>query len=117
LISTLMCTLCRLHLTNKDVLGHALEQNVEQQTIFMNQMADSVEDLNMLMFGDEALKDERTSAQIGLNTGNLQVGFSHTVPVPNPKLTRFSTKPTVFTVKLMIMCQQNIYSTTIYTTK
>jgi hypothetical protein len=57
-----MCTLCQLHLTNKDVSGHALEQNVEQRAIFINQMADLVGDLNMLMFGGEASKDERTSA-------------------------------------------------------
>ena len=62
-ISTLMCTLCRLHLTNKDVSGRALERNVEQRAIFMNRMADLVEDPNMLMFGDEASKDERTSAR------------------------------------------------------
>jgi hypothetical protein len=39
-----------------------LEQNVEQQAIFINQMADLVGDPNMLMFGGEALKDECTSA-------------------------------------------------------
>ena len=62
-ISTLMRTLCHLHLTNKDVSGRALERNIEQRAVFMNQMADLVKDPNMLMFGDEAAKDERTSVR------------------------------------------------------
>jgi hypothetical protein len=33
------------------------------QAVFMNQIADQVPDPNMLMFGDEALKNERTSAR------------------------------------------------------
>jgi len=45
------------------VSGHALERNGEQRAIFMNLMADLVEDPNMLMFSDEASKDERTSAR------------------------------------------------------
>jgi hypothetical protein len=52
-----------LHFTNKDVSGHALECNKEQRAIFMNHIADIVTDPNMLMFGDEAAKDEQTSAQ------------------------------------------------------
>jgi hypothetical protein len=56
-------TLHRLHLTNKDVSGRALEHNEEQHAIFMNHIADVVTDPTMLMFGDEAAKDERTSAQ------------------------------------------------------
>src|ERR1700720_274371 len=59
-IPTLMRTLCRMQLTNKDVSGRALERNVEQRAIFMNYMAEIVQDPNMLMFGDEAAKDERT---------------------------------------------------------
>jgi transposase len=62
-VSALMRTLCRLHFTNKDVSGHVLEQNIELHAIFMNQIADLVGDPNMLMFGDEAVKDEQTSAQ------------------------------------------------------
>ena len=49
-----------MQLTNKDVSGRALERNVEQRAIFMNYMAEIVQDPNMLMFGDEAAKDERT---------------------------------------------------------
>jgi hypothetical protein len=52
-----------LHFTNKDVSGHALECNKEQRAIFMNHIADIVTDPNMLIFGDEAAKDEQTSAQ------------------------------------------------------
>src|SRR6202040_2033122 len=62
-ISTLMRTLGHLHLSNKDISGCALERNIEQHSIFMNRMADLVENLNMLMFGDEAAKNECTSAQ------------------------------------------------------
>jgi len=62
-ISTLTRTLRRLQFTNKDVSGRALERNEEQCAIFMNQIADIVTDPNMLMFGDEAAKDERTSAR------------------------------------------------------
>ena len=58
-----MHTLCRLHLSNKDVSGCALERNIEQRAIFMNRMANLVENPNMLMFGDEAAKNERTSAR------------------------------------------------------
>jgi hypothetical protein len=57
-----MGTLCRLHLSNKDVSGRALERNIEQCAIFMNQMADLVENPNMLMFGDKDAKNKRTSA-------------------------------------------------------
>jgi len=62
-VSTLKRTLCRLHLSNKDVSGRVLERNTEQCAIFMNWMADLVGDPNMLMFSDEASKDERTSAR------------------------------------------------------
>jgi transposase len=62
-ISTLSRTLHRLHLTHKNVSGHALERNNELRAVFMNQIADQVPDPNMLMFGDEASKDERTSAR------------------------------------------------------
>ena len=62
-ISTLMRTLGHLHRSNKDVSGCALEQNIEQHAIFMNWMADLVENPNMLMFGDEAAMNECTSAR------------------------------------------------------
>ena len=63
LISMLMCTLSHMLFSNKDVSSHTLVQNIEQCAIFMNQMADLVEHLNMLMFGDEAGKNEHTFAQ------------------------------------------------------
>jgi transposase len=61
-LSTLTRTLHRLHFSNKDVTGHALERNSELRAVFMNRIADQVPDPNMLMFGDEASKDERTLA-------------------------------------------------------
>jgi transposase len=62
-ISTLSRTLHRLRFTHKNVSGHALERNIELRALFMNRIADQVPDPNMLMFGDEAAKDERTSAR------------------------------------------------------
>lgn len=60
-ISTLAHALRRLHFTNKDVSGRALERNDLDRAIYMNKIADLVPDPEMLMFGDEASKDERTS--------------------------------------------------------
>ena len=59
---TLSRTLHWLYFSYKDVLGHALEQNNQVRAVFMNWIADQVPNPNMLMFGDEASKDERTSA-------------------------------------------------------
>ena len=60
-IPTLTRTLRRLHFTHKDVSGKALECNDRLRAVYMNRMADLVTDPEMLMFGDEAHKDERTS--------------------------------------------------------
>jgi hypothetical protein len=49
--------------TNKDVLSRAYERNEQLRAIFMNNIADIVSNPDMLMFGDEASKDERTSAR------------------------------------------------------
>jgi transposase len=62
-LSTLSRTLHRLRFSNKDVSGHALERNNQLRAVFMNRIADQIPDPNMLMFGDEASKDERTSAR------------------------------------------------------
>ncbi|KZP14063.1 hypothetical protein FIBSPDRAFT_705616, partial [Athelia psychrophila] len=62
-IMTLTCTLRRLHLSNKDVSSRAIERNIQDRAVYMNRIADLVPDSNMLMFGDEASKDERTSAR------------------------------------------------------
>ena len=60
-IPTLTCTLCWLHSTHKDISGKALECNDHLHAVYMNHMADLVADPEMLMFGDKAHKDERTS--------------------------------------------------------
>jgi hypothetical protein len=60
-IPTLTRTLCRLHFTHKDVSGKALERNDCDRAIYMNWIAELITDLNQLMCGDEASKDERTS--------------------------------------------------------
>lgn len=62
-IPTLTRTLRRLHFTNKDVSGRAFECNEQLRAIFMNNIAEIVTDPDMLTFGDEAAKDERTSAR------------------------------------------------------
>jgi predicted transcriptional regulator len=58
---TLSCTLHCLHFSYKDVSAHALERNNQLQAVFINQIANQIPNPNMLMFGDEASKDERTS--------------------------------------------------------
>ena len=60
-IPTLTRTLRRLHFTNKDVSGKALERNERDRAIYMNRIAELVPNPDMFMFGDEASKDERTS--------------------------------------------------------
>ena len=62
-LSTLTHTLHWLHFSHKDGLGFVLEWNNELWAVFMNWIADKVPNPNMLMFGDEPLKDERTSAR------------------------------------------------------
>ena len=60
-IPTLTRTLHRLHFSHKQVSGKALERNDRLRAVYMNWIADLVPDPNMLMFGDEVAKDERTS--------------------------------------------------------
>jgi transposase len=56
-IPTLHC----LHFTHKDVSRKALKCNDRDRAIYMNWIADLITDLNQLMCGDEASKDERTA--------------------------------------------------------
>src|ERR1700691_4900354 len=56
LTHTLQC----IHFTNKNASGRAYEQNKQLRAVFMNNIADIVTNPDMLMFGDEAAKDERT---------------------------------------------------------
>ena len=60
-IPTLTRTLHQLLFTNKDVASKALERNDHDHAVYMNCIAELVPDLEMLMFGDEASKDERMS--------------------------------------------------------
>ncbi|KAG1736184.1 hypothetical protein EDB19DRAFT_1637925 [Suillus lakei] len=59
-VQTLLRTFRRLHLNRKHISTYALEQNEEKCAISMNSIAEIVPDPEMLMFGDEAAKDERT---------------------------------------------------------
>lgn len=62
-LPTLSRCVHRLRFTHKCVSGRALERNNQLRAVFMNRIADQVPDPNMLMFGDEASKDERTSTR------------------------------------------------------
>ncbi|KAG1732003.1 uncharacterized protein EDB91DRAFT_1058389 [Suillus paluster] len=62
-VQTLLRTFWRLHLNCKHISTYALERNEEKCAIFMNSIAEIVPDPEMLMFGDEAAKDERTLIQ------------------------------------------------------
>ncbi|KAG0693239.1 hypothetical protein DFH29DRAFT_408101 [Suillus ampliporus] len=59
-VQTLLRTFRRLHLNCKHISAYALERNKEKRVIFMNSIAEIAPDPEMLMFGDEAAKDERT---------------------------------------------------------
>ncbi|KIK80041.1 hypothetical protein PAXRUDRAFT_159730, partial [Paxillus rubicundulus Ve08.2h10] len=59
-IPTLHRTLCRLNITHKCTSARVLERNEDQQAVFMNFIAEIAPDPNMLMFEDEAAKNERT---------------------------------------------------------
>ena len=59
-LPTLTHTLCQLHFMHQDICGRALECNNHLCAIYMNCIADLMPDPEMLMFSDEAHKDERT---------------------------------------------------------
>ena len=58
--STLSRTLQQLGVTRKAVSARAYEWNDLSRALYMNRIAKEVPDANMLMFLDEAAKDERT---------------------------------------------------------
>ncbi|KAG1777620.1 hypothetical protein EV702DRAFT_1045036 [Suillus placidus] len=49
-----------LHYSHKSISAHTLKRDKERRAIFMNHIAEIAPDPEMLMFGDEAAKDERT---------------------------------------------------------
>ncbi|KAG1908352.1 uncharacterized protein F5891DRAFT_937617, partial [Suillus fuscotomentosus] len=59
----LFCTFSWLHVNCKCISAYALERNEELHAMFMNSIAEIVPDPEMLMFRDEAAKDERTIIQ------------------------------------------------------
>ncbi|KAG1819195.1 uncharacterized protein BJ212DRAFT_1202344, partial [Suillus subaureus] len=62
-LQTLLCTFLWLHFKRKCISAYALKQNEEKRAIFMNSIANIAPDPEMLMFSDEAAKDERTLIQ------------------------------------------------------
>ncbi|KIK35734.1 hypothetical protein CY34DRAFT_95571 [Suillus luteus UH-Slu-Lm8-n1] len=59
-LQTLLRTFSQLHFKRKHISAYAFERNEEKHAIFMNSIANIAPDPEMLMFGDEAAKDERT---------------------------------------------------------
>ncbi|KAJ6586487.1 hypothetical protein DFH09DRAFT_1075410 [Mycena vulgaris] len=62
-LPTLFRTLQRLHLSHKCVSVRALERNDIQCSAYMNRIADVVPDANMLMFIDEAAKNDHSTGR------------------------------------------------------
>lgn len=58
-VATILRTLRRIEVTNKYVTGHALERDTIRRMTFMHSIGEVVSDPNMLVFLDEAAKDER----------------------------------------------------------
>ncbi|KAG1869564.1 hypothetical protein F4604DRAFT_1774029 [Suillus subluteus] len=73
-VQTLLRTFRRLHLNRKHISAYALERNEEKRAIFMNSIAEIAPDPEMLMFGDEAAKDERTLIR---RYGRSRIGRFH----------------------------------------
>ena len=59
-LSTLTRALQQLGISHKIVSAHVSEWNNEVRALYMNRIAKEAPDANMLMFVDEAAKDERT---------------------------------------------------------
>ncbi|KAJ7677180.1 hypothetical protein B0H17DRAFT_864601, partial [Mycena rosella] len=62
-LPTLFRTLRRLHLSRKRVSVRALERNDLDRSAYMNRIADIAPDPNILMFIDEAAKNDRTTGR------------------------------------------------------
>ena len=62
-MSTIFRTLRRLCITRKKVSRCALERNDEKRATFMNNLADITPNPEMLMFADEAAKNDHTLAR------------------------------------------------------
>ena len=91
-LSTLLRTLRRLHITRKVVSSPAAERNEETRAIYMNRIAANVPDANMLVFIDEAAKDNRTSTrQYGWSTRGVRCR----VPRCFVRGTRYSIVPAI----------------------
>jgi len=60
-ITTLLRTLRRLHYSHKGVSARALERDDLLRSAFMNMIADVITSPDMLMFVDEAARNDRTS--------------------------------------------------------
>ena len=62
-LATISRALKKLGITRKAVSVHAQEWNEVARAVYMNKIAEEVPDPNMLLFVDEAAKDERTTVR------------------------------------------------------
>ncbi|KAJ7114729.1 hypothetical protein C8R44DRAFT_556388, partial [Mycena epipterygia] len=62
-VTTILRTLCQLEFSRKCVSVRALECNDLLRSAYMNHIADLAPDPNMLMFIDEAAKNDRTTGR------------------------------------------------------
>jgi len=62
-LATISRALKKLSITRKAVSVRAQERNEVARAVYMNKIAEEVPDPNMLLFVDEAAKDERTTAR------------------------------------------------------
>lgn len=69
----------RLHYSHKGIPARALERDEERCAIFMNHIAETALDMEMLMFGDEAAKDKRTPIR-RFGVRKLEQGFLRLYP-------------------------------------
>jgi len=68
-LSTLSCTIQQLPLSRKVISVHAYERSEVSRALYMNRIAEEAPDANMLVFVDEAAKNECTLSQ--------KYGWSH----------------------------------------
>ena len=82
----------QLGVTRKAISAHAYERNEFSRALYMNRIAEEVPDPNMLMFIDEAARDERT---ISRRFGRSGKGIRCTTQRPFVRGTRYSIIPAI----------------------
>ena len=91
-LPTLSRALKQLGVTRKAISAHACERNELSRALYMNRIAEEVTDPNMLMFIDEAARDERT---ISRRYGRSGKGIRCTTQRRFVRGTRYSIIPAI----------------------